>query len=145
MPMASPLIMVIDDDADVRSALTDLFRDQGYRVVGVADGGEGVRYLSREELPQLILLDLMMPVADGWQFRAEQLMNPALASIPVIVITASPDSDATRTLGLDVVAKPFDTRRLLSLVRLHCGGRHGEAAPDETSAVASASARPSQP
>lgn len=139
--MASPLIMVIDDDASVRSALTDLFRDEGYRVVAVADGGEGVRYLSREELPRLILLDLMMPVADGWKFRAEQMMNPVLASIPVILITALPESDATRTLGLDIVPKPFDTRRLLSLVRRHCGGSHPEAGRDEAIADSGASVR----
>jgi DNA-binding response OmpR family regulator len=122
--------MVIDDDAAVRSALTDLLEEEGYRVVAIADGREGLRHLSRQELPQLILLDLLMPAADGWQFRAEQLMNPALASIPVIVVTALSGSNATRVLGLEVVGKPFDTRRLLALVRLHCSDSHPEPARD---------------
>src|SRR3954453_14394679 len=129
--MATPLIMIIDDDAAVRSALSDLLQEQGYRVVAVADGREGLRHLSRQEPPQLILLDLMMPAADGWQFRAEQLMNPALASIPVIVATALSASDVTRALGREVVAKPFDTRRLLSLVRRHCAGSVPHAVGDE--------------
>jgi two-component system, chemotaxis family, chemotaxis protein CheY len=133
--MASPLIMVIDDDAAVRSALSDLLEEEGYRVVAIADGREGLRHLSRQEQP--ILLDLMMPAADGWQFRAEQLMNPALASIPVIVVTALPASNATRPLGLEVVGKPFDTRRLLSLVRRYCPNSLPEPVPDEAVAVAS--------
>jgi len=120
-PIASSLIMVIDDDHHVRSALTELFTDEGYRVVAIADGGEALRYLSSQELPQVILLDLMMPVLDGWQFRAEQVMNPALAAIPVIVITAQSGVDPTRDLGVELVSKPFDTHRLLSLVRRHCG------------------------
>src|SRR5260221_11682338 len=128
--MPGPLIMVIDDDAAVRSALTDLLEEEGYRVVAIADGREGLRHLSRQERPQLILLDLMMPAADGWQFRAEQLMNPALASIPVIVVTALPESDVTQALGLEVVGKPFDPPRILSLVRGHCPDSHPEPARD---------------
>jgi DNA-binding response OmpR family regulator len=123
--MATPLIMIIDDDAAVRSALSDLLQEQGYRVVAVADGREGLRHLSRQEPPRLILLDLMMPAADGWQFRAEQLMNPTVASIPVIIITALA-SNVTQALGLEVVGKPFDIRRLLSLVQRHCSDSHLE-------------------
>src|SRR3954470_8113327 len=129
--MRTPLIMVIDDDAPVRTALTALLEEQGYRVVAIASGREALRHLSRQEPPQLILLDLMMPAPDGWQFRAEQLMNPALASVPVIIITALPASAATQALGLDVVSKPFDTARLLSLVRRHCLDFHPEPLRDE--------------
>jgi CheY-like chemotaxis protein len=136
--MPRPLIMVIDDDAAVRSALTDLLEEEDYRVVAVADGRDGLRHLSRQELPQLILLDLLMPAADGWQFRAEQLMNPTLASIPVIVVTALPGSDATRALGLEVVSKPFDTRRLLSLIQRHCPDSLPEPVRDEAGAAAPA-------
>src|SRR5947209_5611957 len=118
--MPIPLIMVIDDDESVRSTLTDLLRDAAYRVRAVADGREALAYLSAEELPDLILLDLMMPIVDGWTFRAEQLMNPRLASIPVIVITAVPSERHNADLGVEVVRKPFDPRALLSLIRDHC-------------------------
>jgi two-component system response regulator AtoC len=120
--IGSPLIMVIDDDESVRSALTDLLQDEGYRVVAFADGGDGLGYLSAGETPDLVLLDLMLPTVDGWRFRAEQVMNPVLASIPVIVVTAAPATahDSELDGDVDVVRKPFETRTLLSRIRRHC-------------------------
>jgi CheY-like chemotaxis protein len=118
--MPSPLIMVIDDDQSIRSALSDLLEHEGYRVLTVADGGRALTHLAQEELPDLILLDLMMPVVDGWKFRAEQMMNPRLASIPVIIITAVTPNDLRPDLGVEIVRKPFDTQALLSLIRSHC-------------------------
>jgi len=114
--------MVIDDDESIRVALSDLLQGENYRVLTVADGRAALAYLSAEELPDLILLDLMMPLVDGWTFRAEQMMNPRLASIPVIVITAVSPDHRKADLGVEVVRKPFDTRALLSLIRRHCGG-----------------------
>jgi CheY-like chemotaxis protein len=112
--------MVIDDDPNIRSALSDLLRDENYRVRAIADGSEALAYLSAEELPDLILLDLMMPIVDGWRFRAEQMMNPELAAIPVIIITAALADERTADLGVEIVRKPFDTSALLSLIRHHC-------------------------
>jgi CheY-like chemotaxis protein len=117
--MDRQLIMVIDDDEGVRSGLSDLLESDGYRVVAVPDGKEALVRLSAGELPHLILLDLMMPVTDGWKFRAEQMVNPALASIPVIVITAVSPSERRADLGVALVTKPFDTRTLLAAVRKH--------------------------
>jgi DNA-binding response OmpR family regulator len=62
----------------------------------------------------------MMPVVDGWTFRAEQMMNPKLASIPVVIITALPSDRVTGDLGVDIVRKPFEMRVLVSLIRHHC-------------------------
>jgi CheY-like chemotaxis protein len=118
--MPNPLIMVIDDDQSIRSALSDLLKDEGYSVLTVADGSQALAHLSQEKLPDLILLDLMMPVVDGWRFRAEQAMNPGLASIPVIIITAVTFGDREADLGVEVVRKPFDPQALLSLIRSHC-------------------------
>ena len=115
----NPLIMVIDDDERVRSALTDLLREEGYRAVSFADGGEALAHLSAGELPDLILLDLMMRAVDGWRFRAEQMMNPVLASIPVIVVTAAPTAAQESDLDVEVVRKPFEMRALLSKIRRH--------------------------
>ena len=127
--MERQLIMIIDDDEDIRSGLSDLLEGEGYRVVAVSDGKDALARLSSEGLPDLILLDLMMPVTDGWRFRAEQLVNPALASIPVIVVTAvaSPEQKVGFG-GVAVVTKPFDERTLLAAVRKHCAPKRGEAA-----------------
>jgi len=131
--MPSPLIMVIDDDPDIRSALSEVLQEEGYRVRAVADGREALSSLSAEELPDLILLDLMMPIVDGWTFRAEQMMNPKLASIPVIVVTAAGADGRAADLGVEVVPKPFDTRALVSLIRCHCPRVEGGRAPSDRS------------
>ena len=131
--IGDPLVMVIDDDENVRSVLTDLLREEGYRVVAFADGGEGLAYLSAGELPDLILLDLMLRAVDGWQFRAEQMMNPVLASIPVIVVTAAPAAAHHSDLDVEVVPKPFEMRVLLSKTRRHIPRADSRAAdPDES-------------
>ncbi len=119
-PKAGQLVMVIDDDEDIRAALSGLLEEAGFRVVGFGNGKQGLAYLATGELPCLILLDLMMPVMDGWQFRVEQMMNPALASVPVIVITAGGTASRGPDLGVEVVAKPFDMNVLLTMVRSHC-------------------------
>src|SRR5262245_41578903 len=118
-PTAGPLVMVIDDDEDIRVALVDILESEGYRVVTAGNGRAALGYLSQRELPQLILLDLMMPDVNGWQFRAEQMMNPALASIPVIVITAAGLPNGASDLGAEVISKPFDVHDVVAAVRRH--------------------------
>jgi len=112
---SSSLVLVVDDNPEIRSSFKELLEDEGYRVAEVADGREALDYLRSQERPKLILLDLMMPVMDGWQFRAEQKKNPALASIPVIVISAVADVaaeiDAER-----VLTKPLNPEVLLGAV-----------------------------
>lgn len=92
-------------------------------MVAVPNGLEAHdRLRSAVELPDLILLDLMMPVMDGWQFRAEQLKEPALARIPVVVMSAIGDVDKeARTLGIaDYVTKPVKVEVVLGTVRRLC-------------------------
>ncbi len=82
-------LMVVDDDADIRDMLAEVLEAEGYRVICAADGEEALRVLRQgPPYPSLILLDLMMPGMDGWEFRALQAKDPALAGIPVIVLTA---------------------------------------------------------
>ncbi len=131
--MAGELIMVIDDDESIRSALSDLLQDEGYRVEAVSGGSEALAHLSGGAPPQVILLDLMMPGIDGWRFRAEQMVNPSLAAIPVIVITAVTAPEQSGGLGVAVFKKPLDTSALLAAVREHCGGAAPLAAPGTTS------------
>ena len=84
-------ILVVEDNADVRDAWEALLEGECYRVVSAASGREALRWLrSSEVMPALILLDLIMPGMNGWDFRAEQSQDETLASIPVIVVSADP-------------------------------------------------------
>ena len=65
-------ILIVDDDPDIRDSLKEVLEDEGYEVNGVANGREALDYLRKSPRPCVILLDLMMPVMDGWQFRKEQ-------------------------------------------------------------------------
>ncbi len=116
--MTHPTVLVVDDDRDVRSFLCDLLRDEGYTTIGLEDGVIAWDWLhTTESPPQLILLDLMMPIMSGWEFRQRQVSEPHLAVIPVIVISAI--ADRTTTLRLDVAAtlpKPVPIDDLLDLV-----------------------------
>jgi len=89
--MAGP-ILVVDDDRDIRDSLVEVLGEHGYPVIGAGNGVEALEILrTSAPPPSLILLDLMMPVMDGREFRERQLENPALADIPVIVISAYND------------------------------------------------------
>src|SRR5215207_6249845 len=82
-------ILVIDDETSIRDILTEILEDEGYAVVTAANGLEAINVLQhRNESPCVILLDLMMPVMTGWEFRKQQQQDPALAAIPVVVLSA---------------------------------------------------------
>ena len=115
-------VLVIDDDRGLRDAIEVLLQLEGY---GVATAGEGQQALDRlrDGLdPCVILLDVMMPVKDGWQFRREQVQDPNLARIPVILCSGSEDTDEhARALGLTHrLRKPVGYEELLALVAHYC-------------------------
>ena len=116
-------VLVVEDDAATREALALVLEADGCHVVNAANGREGLDRL-RQEPPDLILLDLAMPVMDGWQFRREQQQNPDLAPIPVVVLSAA--GDLRRRAGsLDAAAlleKPVEFDRLLETCRPLLGG-----------------------
>src|SRR5712691_6808566 len=87
MPHGRSILIVEDDDA-VREALATFLELQGYDVVEAAHGEEALRQLRSARPFCMILLDLMMPVMNGWEFRTHLLSDPTLASIPVVVVTA---------------------------------------------------------
>jgi CheY-like chemotaxis protein len=118
------LILVVDDDRDIRDSLIETLEDHGYRAAGAANGVEALSVLQTSpERPCLILLDLMMPVMDGQEFREEQLKNPMWAEIPVIVISAYADVEAqARSLAAEYMRKPLALRPLFDVVRRHCAG-----------------------
>src|SRR5262249_54943332 len=81
--VVAPTVLIVDDDRDIREALTQALVEGGYTAVGVANGQEALRWLrTATPAPCLILLDLAMPVMNGWQFRSEQQRDPGLAAIP---------------------------------------------------------------
>lgn len=106
-------IMVVDDDDEIREALSDVLTDEGYEVVGARDGVQALEYLRGGKRPSAILLDLWMPVMDGWQLRHELLSDSTLADIPVIVLTAVRDQRAQGLMVADVLTKPVQLERLL--------------------------------
>ena len=127
-------VLLVDDDERVRDALVALLEEQGYAVAGAADGREALALLRGGGFrPDLIILDLMMPVMDGWEFRAAQLDDAELASIPVMVFSAHHAArQAAGTLGaVTVLAKPLDVDELLRVVGAYCVGREAHPAPPE--------------
>lgn len=116
----SAQILVVDDDAGSRNALLTLLRDEGFTVVGAADGREALEYLRQSPLPQLIVLDLMMVEMDGWDFRHAQKRDAKLAGIPVIAVSASgklPDADAQ-------FRKPLDFDKFVATVKRYAQPAH---------------------
>lgn len=118
MTESEKLILVVDDDQDIRESLRDVLEDQGYRVATAANGRDALDQLQGGLRPSIVLLDLMMPVMDGWTFRTEQMKDPALADIPVVLVTASGhcDDDAVRLSVTGCIRKPVSLARLLDMV-----------------------------
>src|SRR5271168_3386953 len=108
-------LLVVEDDEGARAALGDILDLEGYEVTLSANGKEALECLRSEPLPDLIILDLQMPVMNGWQFRREQNKVARFAAVPVIVITAF--QSAGDVGAAQVVHKPIDIQRLLRLVR----------------------------
>jgi CheY-like chemotaxis protein len=109
-------VLVVDDERDIRLAMAEALEDEGYEVDTARDGAEALAHL-RAFHPQVVLLDLMMPGMDGWEFRRMQRLDPELALIPVVVISALgavKDLDAQ-----DYIQKPFELDQLLSVVGRH--------------------------
>ena len=115
-------VLVIEDDEEIRESLVETLHDNGHPAVGAANGKAGLELLARADLPCLILLDLMMPVMDGHEFRAAQLKNPQLASVPVVVLSAHRDLDnEARKLGASAwMQKPLKLDALLEAVKRYC-------------------------
>lgn len=81
-------ILIVEDDLGSRRALTNVLEDRGYRVAGVGSVAEAMHFLRQQAIPELIVLDLMLPDMEGWDFRHEQKKDPRLADIPVIAVSA---------------------------------------------------------
>lgn len=114
----APIILIVEDDRDIRDVLAEILAEEGYQILVAEDGAEGLKRLAENPPPDLILLDLMMPRMDGYQFREEQRKNPEWSPIPLVLLTAGVEtSDKITALGaLDVVRKPVKIDFLLDLI-----------------------------
>jgi CheY-like chemotaxis protein len=114
-------ILLVEDDPDVREAVAETLQENGYAVIAAENGAEALELLdAATSLPALILLDLMMPVMDGWAFREAQRKHPRHAKIPVVALTAHGDFK-----GFDAamhLRKPVSLDALLETVRRFSGG-----------------------
>lgn len=109
-------ILLVEDDAQIREAITDLLEDEGYEVDKCVDALEALQMLESGHVPDVILLDLMMPRMDGWEFRVRQLRDPRLARIPVIALSADSSAKA-RAMDVDAyLQKPVSDQALLNTV-----------------------------
>ena len=113
-------ILIIEDQEDNRAIMRDLLSTAGYALIEAVDGEEGVK-LARSERPDLILMDIQLPVLDGYEATRRIRAMPDLKSVPIIAVTSyalSGDEAKTREAGCDsYVAKPFSPRELLAKVR----------------------------
>jgi CheY-like chemotaxis protein len=116
-------ILLVEDDTDVRLAVAELLEEEGYEVVCAQNGEEALAELAAPAAPSAILLDLTMPVMDGWTFRRRQRSDPRLAAIPTVVISANlpHDARAMGALAADaILSKPFDLERLVATLDRLC-------------------------
>lgn len=121
--LAGSLILVVDDHYEIRVALAELLEDEGYQVITAAHGQEALTLLRRGTVrPALIVLDVMMPVMDGWTFREIQASDPALQAIPVVVISAISNVQPPRhpVPAAAYLPKPLNFALLLETVTRFC-------------------------
>jgi CheY-like chemotaxis protein len=118
-------ILIVEDHEDVRGGLLSMLQAHGYWTISAKHGQEALALLRSGPRPALILLDLLMPVMDGWEFRQEQLKDPALADIPVVILSSYVErftEGDRRTLGIPVVLpKPVLPDDLLAAVERYAG------------------------
>jgi CheY-like chemotaxis protein len=117
-------VLVVEDDQATRQLLETCLELEGFKVQTARNGAEGLA-LMRERRPCVVLLDLMMPVMSGEQFREAQLEEPALASVPVVCISAMYNAEerAREINAVACVGKPFDLEQVVDLVRSQCCSR----------------------
>jgi CheY-like chemotaxis protein len=114
MAEKSPRVLVVEDDPDIQTTLSDLFEREGYAVDVVHNGAEAITYLDENEHPNVVLVDLLMPGIVGGSLLEYMTTDEQLASIPVAIVSASPQ---LAPQGYKVFRKPIDVGPLLEFVR----------------------------
>ena len=113
-------VLVVEDNVDAREAMTAFLEGEGYDTVGAANGQEALGHLRTSPIFCVILLDLGTPVMDGWKFWAKQVREPAMASVPVVIMSLE-GLLAQRNGAMVVVSPgPVEWKHLLETVQHHC-------------------------
>jgi CheY-like chemotaxis protein len=126
--MSERRVLLVDDDVDLRESLAEALEEEGYRVLRAANGQEALGLLRSEAPPHVILLDLLMPVMNGWQFCEAKRRDPALVAIPVVALSAAVSRDPASPYFIDVedfVAKPVALPALVEKIAGLLRGRGG--------------------
>ncbi len=125
MTVATVCVLLVEDDLDVRESLVDALESEGYRVLAARDGVEALEHLRTNPAPALILLDMMMPRMNGYEFREVQRATPGWSAIPVIIFSADADLERKAAeLGVaDFVKKPMKLKPFMAAVH-RLSGRH---------------------
>jgi CheY-like chemotaxis protein len=122
-PLQGLRLLVVEDDGTILASLSDLLREEGATLVTAANGRDALAILRASAPPDLILLDLMMPVMDGWEFRIAQRADRALAGIPIIAMSADSSAKARAIAADAYLRKPLDLDGLVASIRRVLDGR----------------------
>jgi CheY-like chemotaxis protein len=117
-------VLIVEDDAGLANVLAELLRDEGWSVDTALDGREALEHMrSAASLPRIVLLDLMMPIVDGWVMRELMLDDPLLHDVPVVVFSSVDlcRKDERELRAAAVFAKPPDLESLFAIIAAHCG------------------------
>jgi CheY-like chemotaxis protein len=121
------IVLLVEDDTDTRESIRNVLVDEGYKVVGVTNGQEAIDYLYKRERPDIIFLDLMMPIMNGWQFLQERQKNVLFQKIPVVVVSAIKFQPET---GIDqghYLPKPLELSQVLNMANRFVSAQSGSA------------------
>jgi CheY-like chemotaxis protein len=115
-------VLIVDDDEDIREVLGEVLEFAGYHAVMAFNGEDALAQMSSHPLPCVVLLDMMMPVVDGWEFRRRQLADPKLAHVPVVVLSgAGRTAEIANEIGAAAsLSKPIARDQLLQVVGRYC-------------------------
>ncbi len=111
-------ILIVEDDNSIRELLVELLQSEGYEVSAAVNGLEALKCLETQKIPDLILIDLMMPIMDGYAFRTEQLKNDAWSKIPVVVMSAEANAkEKMKNFAITAfLSKPVELDTILKAV-----------------------------
>jgi CheY-like chemotaxis protein len=115
-------VLVVEDDHDIREILADVLEYAGYRAIVASNGEDALEHLRTDPDLRVVLLDMMMPGVDGWEFRRRQLQDPELARVPVVVVSgAGKTAEIANEIGAAAfLSKPIMKDQLLEVVGRYC-------------------------
>jgi CheY-like chemotaxis protein len=114
------LVAIVEDDVEFRNMLRELLEEEGYRVIALANGAEALAALRGNVVPNVILLDVSMPVMDGFDFLRHRSEDPKLAAVPVVLVTNAKPHERPTVGVSDVVRKPIDIDEILFAIKRYC-------------------------